>query len=390
MQSLTRPKEKERERMVFPMPLQCLLRRNLVLRVMQCALVIAPFALASLGQAQMSLAPQTFAQSFVPMVVVSPANFAESLVAESKHAAAIKNFCTALRTHYRRYHWPDDPCGTVKWRADLRSRGGYPLIFAEFGRGAKTTLILGGVHADELTPMHLAFRFAKHLDEHPGDTADNSHVIVAPLVNPDGFLREYATRTNGNGIDVNRNFFTMDWYEKAQRIWVERRQRVSAHFPGYFPNSEIETLFQIQLIDQFQPDKILSIHAPLGFLDYDGPGSGLLRPLTPTEGKAKRLVKAISESSKNYKVVDYEFYPGSLGNYAGNERHIPTVTLELQTTDPTKVEAYWQQFQPGLMQAIHYHYLRAPAIDTTSGGNGAGGDASPFSVEYHAAQKRTI
>jgi len=328
---------------------------------------------------QMTMSDIGLGQGFSQMAFVSPANFLGSLLDQARHAEALRDFCGQLKSQYHRYKWQEEPCGRVKWRADLRSQLGRPLIYAEFGDPKKeTTLLLGGVHPDELTPINLAFRFARYLDEHPEVAADQAHVIIAPLVSPDGFIREHPTRTNANGIDVNRNFFTADWYDKAQKIWQQGRGRSPAHFPGYFPNTEIETLFQIALIDRYRPDKILSIHAPLGFLDYDGPGSGVIRPLTMTEKKAKRLVKAIAESSQNYKVVDYMFYPGSLGNYAGNERHIPTVTLELQTTDPRKSEAYWKQFEPGIMQTIRYPFSRTPVAEQLNDID----NASPFSLQY--------
>jgi protein MpaA len=209
-------------------------------------------------------------------------------------------------------------------------------------------------------------------------------VVVAPLVNPDGFLMKKPSRTNGNGIDLNRNFFTLDWYGKARKLWQDLRRGSAAHFPGHFPNSEVETIFQIALIDDYRPDKILSIHAPLGFLDYDGPGDGQpLRPLTSTEKSAKRLVRAISEKAQNYKVVDYVFYPGSLGNYAGNERQIPTVTLELETTEAKLVDTYWAQFWPGIVQSIHYPFRLSPVRNE-------GDNASPFSAEYGSQPKKTI
>jgi protein MpaA len=104
--------------------------------------------------------------------------------------------------------------------------------------------------------------------------------------------------------------------------------------------------------------------------------------LTPAERRAKQLVTTISEESENYKVVDYTFYPGSLGNYAGNERNIPTVTLELETTEARKVDIYWKQFFPGIMQSINYRFTTTPDLTKDN--------ASPFSVEYHEARKQTI
>lgn len=321
---------------------------------------------------------------FTPIKLVSPTNIDRLILEIPKRAEVIKHFCSSLGQYFAKYNWDLKPCGSVSWKADLRSNNGHPLIYAEFGEGKETTLLLGGVHPDELTPVPMAFRFAQHLTDNPDlyNKKQGIKVIVAPLANPDGFLRNVPTRANANGVDLNRNFFTMDWYAKAKKIWKVHRKRSPRHFPGYFPNSEVETVFQMRLIDKFRPDKILSIHAPLGFLDYDGPGDRKPRFLSKTEKRAKHLVHSISEKSKDYRVVDYSFYPGSLGNYAGNERKIPTVTLELETTDPTKVKTYWQQFLPGILQSIHYPFSNPPSDGS--------GNASQFSTGYERPTKKTI
>ena len=41
----------------------------------------------------------------------------------------------------------------------------------------------------------------------------------------------------------------------------------------------------------------------------------------------------MSKKASGYKITDYPFFTGSLGNYAGNERQIPTYTLELPNSD---------------------------------------------------------
>lgn len=311
--------------------------------------------------------------AFAPVPIISARQLKNFIFDAPAGKGEIARMCADLGESFKRFGWEQDPCGSVKWQAGLKSSNGRPLIYAEFGSGEEVTLVLGGVHPDELTPIPIAFRFARLMTEKP-ELYQNLgiHVIVAPLVNPDGFLRikgnpkATPTRTNRWGVDLNRNFFTADWYPRAKRWWEERRQKSPSHFPGHFPNSEIETVFQIQLIDEFDPDKILSIHAPLGFLDYDGPGDQVPRALTNSEAKAKKLVRAISESSRNYRIVDYSFYPGSLGNYAGNERNIPTITLELETTEPAKMNSYWNQFKPGLEALISYPFHEAR---TTTSGN---------------------
>ena len=301
-------------------------------------------------------------RGFANIPFVSSANLDQFRVWPEDQAGAIDRFCKRVSEEFQRYGWKDAPCGETKWRTEYKTRLGNPLIYAEFGEGKKvTTLFLGGVHPDEMTPLPIAFRLARYLTKHPQvhQKADVK-VIVAPLVNPDGFLLKKPLRTNPE-VDVNRNFLTLDWYDKAIDSWRRRRGGQGRYFPGYFPHTEIETLFQVQLIDDFHPNKILSIHAPLGFLDYDGPGDQKPRFLTQAERKAKDLVRTIAEKSRNYRVVDYSFYPGSLGNFAGNERNVPTITLELETTDPRRVPSYWKQFLPGFLQSIRFPFEQPPA-----------------------------
>ena len=66
-------------------------------------------------------------------------------------------------------------------------------------------------------------------------------------------------------------------------------------------------------IENFQPDAIVSIHAPYGLLDFDSP-------------QLKNAPKKFGRLQLNLLGT----YPGSLGNYAGIQKEIPVLTLELQ------------------------------------------------------------
>jgi len=340
-----------------------------------CLLTLFTALSFSAADAQSRLHSTMLADGFTPVGLITKFNVPEYLIAQSEVAEKIEAFCDEVRAHYRRYNWKEEPCHDLEWRADLRSTNNHPLIYAVFGSGHHTTLVLGGVHADEITPVPISFRFAKYLKDNPRIfESKDLRVVVAPMVNPDGFLIDRPTRTNANGVDLNRNFFTLDWYDRAILFWTTRQNRRPRYFPGYFPNSEVETMFQIDLIEKFQPAKILSLHSPLGFLDYDGPGSVQSSEPSESERKALKLIEGISRKSKNYRVVNYSFYPGSLGNFAGNERNIPTITLELETTDPTKVDEYWEQFLPGLVYTVQYPFQITPKPGITN--------ASVFFSEY--------
>ena len=271
--------------------------------------------------------------------------------------ALITSLCARLKKQFRKYRWKVDPCGDVTWKVNYKTSNGNPLIYAEFGNGGKaTTLFIGGVHPDEITPIHLAFKLARHLKKNEKKLKlENYRVVVAPLANPDAFFKRRPLRTNLEGIDPNRNFPTDDWYSGAHKAWGKRGYR-ARYFPGAYPETCIETVFQQVLIREQKPDKIVSIHAPLGFLDYDGPGDQKPNQLSMEERRAKQLVHSISKKTENYRIVDYSFFPGSLGNYAGKQNGIPTVTLELKTTDPRHVNTYWKRFEPGLIHSILYPF----------------------------------
>jgi protein MpaA len=164
--------------------------------------------------------------------------------------------------------------------------------------------LFGAVHGDEIPTTYVLFKLTDYLKEHP-EAYRGMCVVVAPLVNPDGFLASPPQRVNSNGIDLNRNFPTKDWRKEALKRWEATTHKNKRYYPGEKPGSEDETRFQIALINRFKPHKILSLHSPLG-------------------------------------------YPGSLGNYAGLERGIFTVTLELPSSEPLLAGQFYGKFKPAV------------------------------------------
>ena len=92
-------------------------------------------------------------------------------------------------------------------------------------------------------------------------------------------------------------------------------------FGGEKPASEIETQFVIDIINEYKLEIILTLHAPFKVVNYDGPAEQL----------AEKISKII-----NYPVEPNIGYPtpGSFGTYAGVERQIKTITLELDEECP--------------------------------------------------------
>ena len=204
----------------------------------------------------------------------------------------------------------------VRLLTEIESKEGRKITFLETENEAfdKKVLIIGVFHGEEPQGEYLINRFIEK------DLAQiKNKLYFVPCLNPDG--RSRNQRQNSNGIDLNRNFPTKDW-----RI-TSRKE----YFGGNEPNSEIETQFMVNILNEHKFDFILSIHAPFEIVNYDGP--------------AKEVSEIVSGLT-GYKVQADIGYPtpGSFGNYCGVERNIPIITLELSETQTN--EELWGITQP--------------------------------------------
>jgi protein MpaA len=277
----------------------------------------------------------------------------------------IKKFCNKMDNQFKFYGWDKSGCETFDWIHVRNSVLGDPLVWTIFGDTSDenkpsfsekdVTILMCGVHGDEITPVKFCFDmlyYFKNLYNDPEKLTKefkNKIVLIAPLVNPDSFFKQKPTRYNARGIDVNRNFPTKDWMKDARRYWITKLKKDKRRNPGTVPLSEPEVVFQVNLIKRYKPDKIISVHSPLTMLDYDGPN----KVSSIIDGnKAQELLIQMSKDASDYRIENYPFFPGSLGNWAGKERDIPTYTLELPTSDPAKSADYSRLFKSALHNAI--------------------------------------
>jgi len=196
------------------------------------------------------------------------------------------------------------------------NNNGIQLYTAEsrYYENGKTILFIGVFHGDEPEGEFLIENLMNEIDNNPDFTGRNQ-ILCLPCLNPDG--KELKTRGNANGVDLNRNFPTKNWELSAQK---------NEYYSGDYAGSEIETRFLIEILDEHKPDIIVTLHTPYRIINYDGP--------------AEKLAHKISEFN-NYPVQQDIGYPtpGSFGTYAGIERNIPVITLELP--DNTSIEQLW-------------------------------------------------
>lgn len=168
-------------------------------------------------------------------------------------------------------------------------------------------LLLGGIHGDEYSSVTITFKWMQTLNRYHSGLF---HWRIVPLVNPDGLLQKRSQRMNEQGVDLNRNFPTPNWEQESKHYWVKRTHRNPRRYPGPQALSEPETRWLVKQIKEFKPDVIVSVHAPHGILDFDGPSTA-----------PHRL--------GNLHLNLLGTYPGSLGNYAGVVNQIPVITIEL-------------------------------------------------------------
>lgn len=271
--------------------------------------------------------------------------------AADQSSKELRQFLQTLERQNALYGWKDLRSDGIPWEYHRTTRNSHPLIFAHFGQqSGNCVLFLGGVHGDELPTVYLMLKLAQYIKEHP-EVVQDKCIVIAPLVNPDGYLASHPTRVNANGVDINRNFPTRRWQPDAHRQWRTKSKKNKRYYPGPRAGSENETTFQIALIKRFKPQKILSAHSPLNFFDYDGPSSDL--------DSFEQWMEKISKEAR-HPLKKFGVYPGSLGNYAGSERNIFTLTLELPTSDPKMGSAYFSKFQPAFLKFINLPVIGTP------------------------------
>jgi protein MpaA len=188
-------------------------------------------------------------------------------------------------------------------------------------------LLIGGIHGDEQTATSIVFKWMEIMHK---TGAQEFQWKVAPIVNPDGLLANKPQRVNANGVDLNRNFPTPNWETEALAYWQKKTKSDPRRFPGKSPISEPESRWIFETIKEFKPHVIISVHAPFGVLDLDGPAQ-------PPRRFGQLHFNRVG------------VYPGSLGNYSGLHQDIPVLTIELPNAlkmpSDLEVMRIWQDMQ---------------------------------------------
>jgi protein MpaA len=192
-------------------------------------------------------------------------------------------------------------------------------------------LVVGAIHGDELSSGAVALHWIRLASQPPLDSPQAIHWRFVPVLNPDGVLSRPPRRTNARGVDLNRNFPTPNWERDAKVYWEKRTGKDPRRWPGPKPLSEPESRFLHEQMQSFKPNLIVSIHAPYGVLDFDGPS-------VPPSRLGRLYLDQVG------------IFPGSLGNYGGVHKGVPVVTIELPNSTRTPLDAEMRQMWLDLLR----------------------------------------
>lgn len=254
--------------------------------------------------------------SFV-FLILSVDVFADSLNLKQK---CIKSL--GVYKSYFKEEALDKVCEQAQVREGCQSSAGEPIFHMNFDstrKDPKKILVMSLIHGDEKEAGALG-RF--WLERMVKIDARNSWRII-PIANPDGVQNN--TRTNGRGVDLNRNFPTKDWDRDAVKYWEKFAQKSPRRFPGEASGSEPETKCFVKHFEDYNPDFVISIHTPLNVLDFDGP--------------------KVNPSKRHFEYLPWRSlgnFPGSLGRFMWVERTTPVLTTELKNSLPANPTAFEQ------------------------------------------------
>ncbi len=228
-----------------------------------------------------------------------------------------------------------------------QSVGGRPIHCDVYGNGPDVLMVIATIHGSEPSGTPLVAAFVEWLVAHPEELAGHT-VVIIPVANPDGMAA--GERFNAHNVDLNRNFPAGNWgvpqdpggqdFSAAQ---MSPGGDTFAHGktfkPGETPLSEPESRTLMQLICRYYPQRIISIHQPIGCIDYDGPAENLAAAMG---AKCPLPVKQVGSR------------PGSLGSFVGNTLKRPIITWELPEDAGMNGDSLWKTYGPALIAALRF------------------------------------
>lgn len=235
--------------------------------------------------------------------------------------------------------------GRILWARDIKPDD-------NLRQASLRVLVIGGIHGDELSSASVALHWLRFAEQGVFELPQAVHWRFIPALNPDGLFHQPPRRINANGVDLNRNFPTPNWERDAKTYWENRTRKDPRRYPGVKPLSEPESRLLHEEMQRFKPQLIVSIHAPYGVLDFDGPKNG---GFTPPSRLGRLYLDQVG------------IFPGSLGNYSGVHKGVPVVTVELPNSTRTPLDAEMRQMWLDLLRWMSERVIEraVPAVGSS-------------------------
>ncbi|RYX78305.1 DUF2817 domain-containing protein [bacterium] len=185
-----------------------------------------------------------------------------------------------------------------------------------FGSGGAAVVYTGAIHGNEVSTKSLMDKWIADLEVNARSIPADLTVVVVPIINPDGYAA--GTRTNGNNIDLNRNFGTNDWKKDITTV-------TNAPFPGGggdAPMSQPETKAIASLVSRVGARLVLSYHSIGGVLAANQAGN------SPSYARTYSSLSGYSNKTGSATTFEYAV-SGTADDYYGEKLGVPSVLIEL-------------------------------------------------------------
>ncbi|MEZ6038582.1 MAG: DUF2817 domain-containing protein [Planctomycetota bacterium] len=187
------------------------------------------------------------------------------------------------------------------WQEIGRSVEGRPLRIRRVGHGPRRVIWVGGIHGNEREGVVATEQLPDVFLHEPG-AVESVTLTILEDVNPDGSF--HNTRTNKNGVDLNRNYPANNYVPGQGR--------------GSRALDQPEAYALHELIRAERPHLVIVAHSwhDRHFINFDGPCRHLAERFSRRSGYPV-------EASDNIAPT-----PGSLGSWVGRTLGVPILTLE--------------------------------------------------------------
>lgn len=270
----------------------------------------------------------------------------------------------------------------------------------------KKLLVIGAIHAREYITAPLVMRQVKEmLDRRAGGESILDQVCIqyVPMLNPDGvaisqygvdgLLKEESKqklneiiqswaelglnenqdkynwflnkwKNNLNGVDINHNFPTQGWEQRAD----SRKRPSNEYYKGPSGGSESETQDLMKLVNTENYNAVLNYHAQGQIIYWSN------QHATPEVLAADKAMADIAAAHTGYKLVapaaDGSKFGTGFKDWLDWEKSVPSITVEVgigvSPVPENQIETIWQQ-NTGVLPDIVNYIVGGQAHESTAG-----------------------